>query len=259
MFDRSAWSVPAGCPEPYLYGRLFSGSEIAVGVEAASAKEEVGESAYFIKCMVAQSVEDLRAKQLHQLGLVAASRISANLSSLILARCAPRFVLGEGSNKAAVQGYDRRQEAEAATSVGAARKQIERPSIVHTSMYLPEPVYEALRKIAFEELLKIHDVVLEGIDLALRWRGYPLRGKRVLASGRHQLGGGAAKRLFLPSCFLPSSFLPSFLPLPSFFLPSFLPSFFLPSFLLPSFLLPFFGYPAPKAPLRVLVRPLNYP
>jgi hypothetical protein len=55
---------------------------------------------------------------------------------------------------------------------GAARKKTERPSIVHTSLYLPEPVYEALRKIAFEERLKIHDVVLEGIDLALRRRGY---------------------------------------------------------------------------------------
>ena len=89
-------------------------------------------------------------------------------------------MLGEGSNKAAVQGYDRRRAASAlrsaggpATSVGAARTQTERPSIVHTSLYLPEPVYEALRKIAFEERLKIHDVVLEGIDLALRRRGYP--------------------------------------------------------------------------------------
>jgi hypothetical protein len=66
-----------------------------------------------------------------------------------------------------------RQEVEAATSVGAARKQTERPPIVHTSLYLPEPVYEALRKIAFEERLKIHDVALEGIDLALRRRRYP--------------------------------------------------------------------------------------
>jgi len=57
--------------------------------------------------------------------------------------------------------------------IGATRKQTERPCIVHTSLYLPEPVYEALRKIAFEERLKIHDVVLEGIDLALRRRGYP--------------------------------------------------------------------------------------
>jgi hypothetical protein len=49
-----------------------------------------------------------------------------------------------------------------ASATGAARKQAERPTIVHTSLYLPEPVYEALRKIAFEERLKIHDVVLEG-------------------------------------------------------------------------------------------------
>jgi hypothetical protein len=59
-----------------------------------------------------------------------------------------------------------------ASATGAARKQAERPTIVHTSLYLPEPVYEALRKIAFEERLKIHNVVLEGIDLALRRRGY---------------------------------------------------------------------------------------
>jgi hypothetical protein len=61
---------------------------------------------------------------------------------------------------------------------GAHRKLAERPSIVHTSLYLPEPVYEALRKIAFEERLKIHDVVLEGIDLALRRRGYRQREPR---------------------------------------------------------------------------------
>jgi hypothetical protein len=40
-------------------------------------------------------------------------------------------------------------------------------------LYLPEPVYEALRKIAFDERVKIHDLVLEGIDAALRRRGYP--------------------------------------------------------------------------------------
>ena len=55
----------------------------------------------------------------------------------------------------------------------AARRQPGRPSIVHSSLYLPEPVYEALRKIAFDERLKIHDIVLEGIDLALQRRGYP--------------------------------------------------------------------------------------
>ncbi len=60
-----------------------------------------------------------------------------------------------------------------AGATGAARKKIERPSVIHSSLYLPEPVYEALRRIAFEERVKIHDVVLEGIDLALRRRGYP--------------------------------------------------------------------------------------
>ena len=43
---------------------------------------------------------------------------------------------------------------------GTAGKQTERPSIIHSSLYLPEPVYEALRKIAFDERLKIHDVVM---------------------------------------------------------------------------------------------------
>ena len=58
-------------------------------------------------------------------------------------------------------------------ALGAAREPTERPSIVHTSLYLPEPVYEALRKIAFEERLKIHDVVLEGIDGAKAGRQVP--------------------------------------------------------------------------------------
>ena len=58
-------------------------------------------------------------------------------------------------------------------AISAARTPTEQSSIVHSSLHLPEPVYEALRKIAFEERLKIHDVVLEGINLALRRRGYP--------------------------------------------------------------------------------------
>jgi hypothetical protein len=37
-----------------------------------------------------------------------------------------------------------------ADATGAARKPTELPSVVHTSLYLPERVYEALRKIAFE-------------------------------------------------------------------------------------------------------------
>lgn len=46
-----------------------------------------------------------------------------------------------------------------------------RPGIVHTSVYLPEALYEGLRRVAFEERVKIHDLVLEGIGMALRKRG----------------------------------------------------------------------------------------
>ncbi len=48
-----------------------------------------------------------------------------------------------------------------------------RPGIVHSSLYLPEAVHEALREVAFQERTKIHDLVLEGIELALRGRGFP--------------------------------------------------------------------------------------
>jgi len=40
------------------------------------------------------------------------------------------------------------------------------------NLYLPAPVYEALRKIAYDERVKIHDIVIEGLDAALRRRGY---------------------------------------------------------------------------------------
>jgi hypothetical protein len=36
---------------------------------------------------------------------------------------------------------------------------------------LPEGLYEGLRRAAFEERRKIHDIVLEGIQMAIRKRG----------------------------------------------------------------------------------------
>jgi hypothetical protein len=48
-----------------------------------------------------------------------------------------------------------------------------RPDIVHTSVYLPKPVYKKLREIAFTTDQKIHDVIMEGIDQALRRYGHP--------------------------------------------------------------------------------------
>ena len=48
-----------------------------------------------------------------------------------------------------------------------------RPDIVHTSVYLPKPVYQRLREIAFTTDVKIHDVIMEGVDAALRKYGHP--------------------------------------------------------------------------------------
>jgi hypothetical protein len=51
-----------------------------------------------------------------------------------------------------------------------------RPDIKHTSVYLPETAYEALRQVAFDERRKIHDLLMEGVELALKKRGYPKLG-----------------------------------------------------------------------------------
>jgi hypothetical protein len=48
-----------------------------------------------------------------------------------------------------------------------------RADIKHTSVYLPEAAYEALRRVAFDERRKIHDLLMEGVELALKKRGYP--------------------------------------------------------------------------------------
>jgi len=57
-----------------------------------------------------------------------------------------------------------------ATSEAAGRRP--RPDVVHSSLYLPEAVHEALREAAFHERCKIHDIIMQGIDMALRKRGY---------------------------------------------------------------------------------------
>jgi hypothetical protein len=54
----------------------------------------------------------------------------------------------------------------------ASRTVREAPATVHTSLYLPGQVHDALRKIAYDERIKIHDLVIEGIDAVLKRRGY---------------------------------------------------------------------------------------
>jgi hypothetical protein len=62
-----------------------------------------------------------------------------------------------------------------------------RPLIIYSSLYLLEPVYEALGKIAFEERVKIHDVVLDGIDT--RSDGEGIRLSRTLSTEGSESAG----------------------------------------------------------------------
>ncbi len=46
-----------------------------------------------------------------------------------------------------------------------------RPGLKQQTAYLPEPVYEQLRVLAFEERRKMHDLLMEGLDLVFKQRG----------------------------------------------------------------------------------------
>lgn len=62
--------------------------------------------------------------------------------------------------------------APAATPASPAGRK-ERPDVIHTSIYLPKPVYLKLREIAYVTDRKIHDVIMEGVDAALKQYGHP--------------------------------------------------------------------------------------
>jgi hypothetical protein len=67
----------------------------------------------------------------------------------------------------------RRSSQTAANELEKPAKRRPRPGIVHTSIYLPDAIHEALRQVAFDERLKIHDLIMEGVELVLRKHGYP--------------------------------------------------------------------------------------
>ncbi|WP_411904191.1 hypothetical protein [Methylorubrum thiocyanatum] len=68
---------------------------------------------------------------------------------------------------------DRPPEAAAEASAPRPAGRRARPEIVHTSVYLPREVHRRLREIAFTRDVKVHDVIMEGIDEALRKHGHP--------------------------------------------------------------------------------------
>ena len=58
----------------------------------------------------------------------------------------------------------------AAPDKEATTKPAKRP-IKQQTVYLPMPVYEQLRRLAFEERLKMHDLLMEGLDRVFKDRG----------------------------------------------------------------------------------------
>lgn len=59
--------------------------------------------------------------------------------------------------------------AAAATATGGAR----RPAVKQQTVYLPPATYEQLRRLAFEERVKMHQLLMEGLDRVFRARGLP--------------------------------------------------------------------------------------
>jgi hypothetical protein len=80
----------------------------------------------------------------------------------------PRDGLNEAKKPVGEPMAKRRRTSRAASGELASRQP--RRDIIHTSVYLPAAVHEVLRQVAFKERCKIHDIVLEGIELALRKR-----------------------------------------------------------------------------------------
>jgi hypothetical protein len=46
-----------------------------------------------------------------------------------------------------------------------------RPAVRQQTVYLPIPVYEQLRRLAFEERAKMHDFLLQGLDMVFKSKG----------------------------------------------------------------------------------------
>jgi hypothetical protein len=67
-----------------------------------------------------------------------------------------------------------------------ARARKARPDVQHTSVYIPRGAYERLREIAFAERCKIHDLLMQGIDLVISERGHPERATRSITALQRQ-------------------------------------------------------------------------
>ena len=58
-------------------------------------------------------------------------------------------------------------------STAATKAASKRPCVKQQTAYLPLPVYEQVRRLAFEENAKMHDFLMEGLDHVFKNRGLP--------------------------------------------------------------------------------------
>jgi len=56
--------------------------------------------------------------------------------------------------------------------IAAARRR-QLADVQHTSVYIPRAAHDRLREIAFVERCKIHDLIMQGLDLVIAQRGHP--------------------------------------------------------------------------------------
>ncbi len=57
-----------------------------------------------------------------------------------------------------------------------------KPGITKTTIYIPDAVHERLREIAYTERVKMHDLIMEGLDRVMESRGHSERAGNRKAS-----------------------------------------------------------------------------
>jgi hypothetical protein len=68
---------------------------------------------------------------------------------------------------------DRKPEELSSPPPAAQSQRGNRPDVKQQTVYLKTPVYEQLRRLAFEERGKMHDYLIEGLDHVFHKRGLP--------------------------------------------------------------------------------------
>lgn len=83
----------------------------------------------------------------------------------------PRRTLSDALSTVTVGKEDRPEDTGAPVPVATPAKAPISPQTVRASLYLPKAVHRQLRELAFANDRKMHDYLLEGLDLVFRQHG----------------------------------------------------------------------------------------